>query len=92
MQAIHKAVLEITDTQVLTIDNFFQVISCQMQGDKLCVWYVVDNHDGRKQDLNFQVIGTGNPCKLDVGNIHLATVQQNHFVWHVFYNFVITQK
>ena len=92
MQAIYKVVLDITDEQVVSIDNLYQVVSCQMQGDKLCVWYVVDNHDGIKQDLNFQIIGTGNPCKLEVGSIYLATVQQNHFVWHVFYNFAITPK
>ena len=90
MQAIHKIVLEITDSQTFTIDNFFQVISCQIQNDKLCVWYIVDDHNGRDQVLSFQVIGTGNP--FEIGNSYLATVQQNQFVWHVFYNFVITQK
>ena len=84
-QVVHKHVLELKDNQIVTIDSFFTILDCQIQGSEICFWYIVDDQTGLKQTLNFQIKGTGQ--QIAQGYFYLSTVQVNEFVWHIFYNY-----
>lgn len=84
---IHKQSLELKDDdQTLQLPNTAEILSIQMQGGKICVWYQWYQHPAnftKTYDWIFRVIGTGHPF-IDPGLKHLATVQDRQFVWHIF--------
>ena len=85
MRRIYKYELEITDKQDVEMPLGAQMLSVQMQGDKLCVWALITT--GREQEVrHIEIYGTGR----DIGNenqmniFHRGTVQDGGLVWHVF--------
>lgn len=57
------------------------ILSVQYQGDQLCLWAKV-KPSASTVVRYFEIVGTGH--KTTGMGVHLATVQQGPFVWHVF--------
>lgn len=80
---IYKYALETTGRQKLQIPSPQNFLSVQLQRDKICVWYEVDEaHDQEDDVIEFVIVGTGHRAP-DVAQ-HLGTVQMGGFVWHVY--------
>lgn len=72
------------------------VLTVQVQGDKMCVWANVDPDTDEKETRRFACVGTGRPIPsmaLDyIGTVQLdnagigdeAMVQTPTIVWHIF--------
>jgi hypothetical protein len=81
---IWKAVLEVTDRQVVSVPVGAKFLSSQIQGNALCLWFLCDE----KRQLEPRVIaiyGTGNPIPDEPGD-YIATFQMHggDLVFHVF--------
>lgn len=87
-RVIWKYPLKITDQQTIRVPAGWKFLSAQMQStaayvpDSLTVWFSVDQSND-VEDITLHVVGTGNPYD-DDGLIHLATVQDRQWVWHLF--------
>jgi len=71
----------------LRLADGYKILTVQYQNDKMCVW--VDNPDfGPDQverishDVHLQIVGTG--YESPPFGSYVGTVQNKHFVWHVF--------
>jgi hypothetical protein len=87
MTLIWKFVLEMQDSQRIEMPEGAQVLTVQTQGQRPCLWAVVDIFDGSLTEMRtFEIHGTGN--LIENGSIinqrYIATFQQPPFVWHVF--------
>ena len=58
MWAIHKQELQIVDEQNIVIGAESELLSVDVQRDKLCVWYTVDLDDAYTQRRKIYVRGT----------------------------------
>lgn len=83
MTTIHKFPLKITDLQSVTMPKGALILDAQFQNGTLCLWAEVDPNETFRPARRFEIIGTGNPIP-DGSRIHIATVQEAGFVWHVF--------
>jgi len=60
MNAIWKYEVEVTDMQVVEMPDVSNIISAQVQDDKICLWVEVDTDDDVVKDVVIEVFGTGN--------------------------------
>ena len=85
MWAIHKQELQIVDEQNIVIGAESELLSVDVQRDKLCVWYTVDLDDAYTQRRKIYVRGTGHVLE-DGDAVYLGTVlmMNGDLVFHVF--------
>ena len=85
MKSIWNFPLSIKAFQRVFVPRYARFLSAQMQGEHPCLWYIVDTNEQEKERLTIQIVGTGRelPANCDKSN-HLATVQGDGFVWHLF--------
>lgn len=84
MKVIYKYPLELQDSQFLLLPEAHQVLSVQVQNERLYLWASVDT-DFPIEKVQIRIIGTGHPILFDHENyFYVATVQMNTLVWHVF--------
>ncbi len=86
MKTVYKYELQLTDHQRITV-------SCAGLSDpiyagldpngKLCIWCLVQTHATLTETYDIYIVGTGNPIPIEA-KIHLGSVVQGQFVWHVF--------
>ena len=84
MRKIFKYELKVRERQPAPWPGSGEVLSIQMQGEKLCAWVAIDPNLADVSGYGVQVHGTGHPIVDYAGLRHLATVQDGAFVWHVF--------
>lgn len=84
MNTIHKAVLQIHDSQYVEMPLGAEILTVQMQGPTCCLWYKCDpaKYTTRR---HIGIFGTGH----DLPNVHmnyLGTIQWNlgQLVFHIF--------
>jgi hypothetical protein len=85
MKTIHKYHLALAEVQVIEVPQGAQFLTVQMQGERLCVWAIVDTTHQNAHE-SFVIVGTG-ALLPDTSNWqYMETVQQydGRFVWHVF--------
>jgi len=82
MKTIWKYILKFRQNQEITLKKDAQILSVQLQNEKLCLWALLDT-DEVDEMCKIHIIGTGTEIeeKLDY---HIGTVQQSVYVWHVF--------
>lgn len=79
---IHKFTLTRERRQQVAMPVNAEILACQMQGSSLCLWAMVD--PARGQELReIHIYGTCHEFS-PVGMMHLGTVQDGSYVWHVF--------
>lgn len=84
MLTVHKFPLPLTDSYTLPIQHPAQIIHTGLDPiGSLCIWAVVDPTSTEWIQHTLHVIGTGNPMS-DDPKIHLGSVLQEPFMWHVF--------
>jgi hypothetical protein len=85
LKTIYKYPLATTDFQVIDLPEGAQILSVNIQYEKICLWAIIDTEKpvaGRR----IRIIGTGN----DAGDVemgqHIGSVLAygGTFVWHVF--------
>ena len=80
---VFKRILSLQDSQVIELQCYSKVLSVQMQGDDICLWYLC-NPEECMEERKFCIHETEH----EVGNgwdiKFLGTVQNNGLVWHVF--------
>lgn len=82
MFTIYKYPLEIKDVQQVEIPIGSNILSVQMQGEKLYLWALVAP-EAPKKAVTVKIYGTGQP--VDYRNMcYIGSVQNGAFVWHVF--------
>lgn len=88
---IWKFPIKVMDFQTVEMPLGAQIISVQPQNGVLCMWALVDSEQNKKELRRLWVFGTGNPIEGSAYDafhqgkmIHLATVKDGSFVWHVF--------
>lgn len=64
------------------IGKFKQFLDVQVQNDEICIWAIVDDELSEIQ-IDVYTIGTGWTITDDYS--YFRTVQQEEFVWHVFF-------
>jgi hypothetical protein len=58
------------------------VVHTESQDDVICLWVEVESSNP-KAHRSFKVFGTGHEIQMPYA-IHVGTVQQGPFVWHVY--------
>ncbi len=88
MKAIYKYFLEITDRQTLTLPQYAQILTVQVQAGNPYLWALVDPN-APKAEYHFAIFGTGYPVSPDLALAYIATFQQyeGKLVFHVFEEF-----
>jgi hypothetical protein len=59
-----------------------EILSAQIQGGNICLWAKVDTSEPLESQ-SIAIYGTGQELP-DSEMTHIATVQMDEFVWHVF--------
>ena len=85
MNKIYKYEIEIKDHQVLKIPQQYQILSFQCQNSRLVMWAEVDP-SLPNTNLELYIVGTGHQAPHHtLAHGHLASVQCNSFVWHIYH-------
>lgn len=86
MKTIHKYILEITDHQIIQLPIGYKILSVQEQGNKICMWVIVDKEEVWKEDLGIWIFETGHDMTSAYNGEFLGTVQLagGSLVLHVF--------
>lgn len=82
MKTIWKFPLAVIDEQRVTMPCGAKLLAVQDQGGMMCLWAMVDT-EAAKVTRAIRIYVTGNPIPDDAG-LHVDTVQDGRFVWHVF--------
>lgn len=85
MKKIFKYELAITDRQNLTMPAGAQILTVQLQNEKVQLWALV-SEDNPPKVHNIECYGTGHPIDKPNFLVHIASVQTNggQFIWHFF--------
>jgi hypothetical protein len=86
MRTIHKAVLNVTDEQIIVLPKNSLPISVGEQRGALCLWYGCNTDEEESAQYIVRIFGTGNPIPYgDLGRF-LGTVPMadGALIWHVF--------
>ncbi len=87
MKVIWKYELPVMDLRTLQMPEGAEILSAQMQRNKLCLWAMVES-ENKKVDRYIEIIGTGNPVEetLNVVRIFIDTIQLygGDLIFHVF--------
>lgn len=84
-RTIHKYVLDLQGDWKIRAPEVFEPLSVQLQRGQICIWAIVDPQ-GEQRQHQFYVAGTGHPLRQDAAaQRFVGTVQQNDFVWHIFW-------
>jgi len=84
MITIHKYQFEIADTVHIQMPEKARVLIIDMQFNIPTLWALV-NTEWAKETRKFYVAGTGNHLtEVWLFKSHIATIQINGFVWHIF--------
>lgn len=86
MKKIFKYELKIKDSQIVKIPDEAKILSVKNQNNKLVVWAEVSDNQ-MINDVEFLVIGTGNPIDKKLYNYKfIDSVIMGQFVWHIYYH------
>jgi len=88
MKRIYKYPLELTDTQFVELPLGAEILTVQMQGDRLCLWAMVNTlPEAIKKNRRIEIIGTGNPVPTGVLK-YISTFQMmgGGLIFHAFEN------
>ena len=81
-KAIFKYTLEFDKKQQIELPLDAEILSAQMQNEKICLWAKVSNTlTKRKKDV--YIYGTGT-CIQEDDLSYVGTVQDGIYVWHIF--------
>lgn len=82
-KVIWKFPFPVTDSVRISMPNNAEILTVQTQSNQPCIWALV-NAEYKKEDIYFQVIGTGHPIESDPGK-YIGTFQlDNGLVFHLF--------
>lgn len=90
-QSIYKYELNLGITTIY-VPKGYEVLTAQMQDDRLQVWIKIDSDVNPDQELLFEVIGTGHQLAVySTPMKYVSTVQETNglYVWHIFYHEVL---
>lgn len=85
MRVIWKYTLQATGEQTLMLPRRSVVLHADAQGEKVCLWAMVDDRAPADAAVRVSVRGTGEPCE-SVASTYVGTVMLDggSLVWHVF--------
>lgn len=85
-ETIWKYELEAKELQYVDVPSQHRVLSIAEQGDKMCMWVMVNPSSERQRRLQVNLVGTGWDVPSDVGFDYYTSVvvQGGTFVWHYF--------
>ena len=84
---VYKAVLELTDVQIIRVARGAKPLSVQVQGEVPCIWFMTDIEQPDAV-ATVSIVGTGNPVPDDIlAEQFIGTVQLygGQLVFHVFW-------
>lgn len=85
MRSVWKYPLRVADTQVVDLPTGAEPLAVQAQDGSLVLWAAVDTDIKEVAPVRLCVFGTGEQIEEDWLSLeHLATVQMDGLVWHVF--------
>ncbi|MCH7902287.1 hypothetical protein IIC68_00885 [archaeon] len=61
-----------------------KILSAEMQGNKVCMWALVDPHKPDGMPRDFRIIGTGHEILKTKYLHHISTFQDGPHVWQLF--------
>ena len=84
-RAIWKFPLDIVDLQAIEMPDDAEILCCQEQDDRPCLWAAVTPGKSTRRRW-FRVFGTGHPMPHERGMRYIGTAQTllGVLVWHVF--------
>tara|TARA_R110001599_G_scaffold48928_1_gene140153 strand:- start:175 stop:438 length:264 start_codon:yes stop_codon:yes gene_type:complete len=85
MRTIHKTVLKLEDSQLVSLPKEAKILKVGEQYSKICIWYETDTNIEEKEDKTIIVVGTGHSIPQNAKK-YLGTVFLNRgqFVFHVY--------
>jgi hypothetical protein len=88
MKKIYKYSLALTDTQFVELPLGAEILTVQMQGDRLCLWAMINTlPEAIKKNRRIEIIGTGNPVPTgDLKYISTFQMMDGGLIFHVFEN------
>ncbi len=82
MKSIYKFPLSVGDESEINMPSGSEILTVQVQDNKICIWAKVDLGSTTLQVRTFRVVGTGHP--FDPKLTYIGTVLIGLFVWHIF--------
>ena len=87
MKTVWKIELGVTGEEKVLIPMGYTVLRVGSQGDKICLWCLVDNENEKEEEV-FKIFGTGHLVEDGEHYLnYIGTAFINEFVWHVFHSF-----
>ena len=89
--SIYKYELNLGITTIY-VPKGYEVLTAQIQDDRLQVWIKIDSDVNPDQELVFDVVKTGWPLAVYATSMkYVSTVQETNglYVWHIFYHEVL---
>jgi hypothetical protein len=86
VRVVWKKQLELTENpQTFTLKGFEKVVHVAIQepSRSITVWYLADPESTFHDSRTFQIFGTGDQ-EVPEDAVHLGTVLDGWFVWHIF--------
>lgn len=85
-KTIYKYPLEVTDTQQIPIPDTAEILSCQIQDGKPCLWVLLDISHAITDTRTIKIYGTGNPYDTSLSQRFIDTFQlySGSLIFHVF--------
>ncbi len=80
---IFKYPIAITDTQTVLLPFSAKILAVAFQGEKLCLWALVEPINTDQEARTIDIFGTGHPIDNKIRD-YLGTVHTEGFVWHIF--------
>jgi hypothetical protein len=82
-ETIYKYPFNVKDALTIELPQGAQILLVECQGGQPCLWAKVDP-DARTVPRFFRIYGTGHPIDPFGSPKHIASFQQQVFVWHLF--------
>jgi hypothetical protein len=84
MITVYKKVLKLTDEQVEMFSPGDKILTAQVQGENICLWYLTETTAPPHQARTIYICGTGHEAPHPDDARYIGSVQHGLFVWHVF--------
>ncbi len=73
-----------SDINEISMPKGAQILSIQFQRGEITMWTLVNDTCEHNEIRTFESYGTGEDIKDPHELLYISTIQEGHFVWHIF--------
>ena len=81
---VYKYPILLTETQTIMVPGYRRLLSVQLQDDRICLWYEINEDHENDTEIVLHIVPTGGDRDIEDDWHHLETIQMGSLVWHVY--------